>query len=276
MRENKLLGKNNLTPWVAHHLYTRTFFLKDKKLSKRDQLAFDYFVKQGEKHWAELRSRMSRGHVALALHRLGQKEVPKLVTRCLKENAKVTEEQGMFWKDREGEGWFWWQAPIETQAMMIEAFREVDQDAKAVDDCQVWMIKQKQVGDWKTTKATADAVYALLRGGRNLLGSDALVKIALGGKEVKPGKVKAGTGFYESRFVGEAVKPELGKIELTKTDEGVSWASVHWQYLEDIAKVTKAEGQQLKLEKALFVRKNTDKGPVLMPLEGAVQAGPSS
>lgn len=273
LRENKLLGKNNLRPWVAHHLYTRTFFLKDKKLSKRDQLAFDYFVKQGEKHWAELRSRMSRGHVALALHRLGQKEVPKLVTRSLKENAKVTEEQGMFWKDREGEGWFWWQAPIETQAMMIEAFREVDQDAKAVDDCQVWMIKQKQVGDWKTTKATADAVYALLRGGRNLLGSDALVKIALGGKEVKPGKVEAGTGFYESRFVGEAVKPELGKIELTKTDEGVSWASVHWRYLEDMAKVTKAEGQQLKLEKALFVRKNTDKGPVLMPLEGAVQVG---
>jgi hypothetical protein len=273
LRENKLLGENNLTPWVAHHLYTRTFFLKDKKLSKRDQVAFDYFVKQGETHWAELRSRMPRGHVALALHRLGQKEVPKLVTRSLKENAKVTEEQGMFWKDREGEWWFWWQAPIETQAMMIEAFREIDQDAKAVDDCQVWMIKQKQVGDWKTAKATADAVYAFLRGGRNLLGSDALVKIALGGKEVKPEKLEAGTGFYESRFVGEAVKPELGKIELTKTDEGVSWASVHWQYLEDMAKVTKAEGLQLKLEKALFVRKNTDNGPVLTPLEGAVQVG---
>jgi 5-hydroxyisourate hydrolase-like protein (transthyretin family) len=273
LRKDKNLDAMNLTPWVAHHLYTRTFFLKDKKLSQRDKVAFDYFAGQAKKHWVELQSRMSRAHVALALHRLGDKEIPNLVTRSLKENAKVTEEQGMFWKDREGEGWWWWQAPIETQAMMIEAFREIDQDAKAVDDCQVWLIKQKQVGDWRTTKATADAVYSLLMGGRNLRGSDALLKISLGGAEVKPEKVEAGTGFYESRFVEDAVKPALGKIELTKIDEGVSWASVHWQYLEDIGKVTKNEGAQLKLEKKLFVRKNTDKGPVLMPLEGAVQVG---
>ncbi|MDF1713952.1 MAG: alpha-2-macroglobulin family protein [Akkermansiaceae bacterium] len=274
LKKTKGLGRMNLTPWVAHHLYTRTLFLKDKKLSQRDQVAFDYFTGQANQYWAELSSRMSRGHIALALHRLDVKEVPNLIARSLKENAKVTEEQGMFWKDSEGGGWYWWQAPIETQAMMIEVFREVSADKQAVDDCQVWMIKQKQVGDWKTTKATADAVYALLLGGRNLLSSDALLEVTLAGNEVKPDKVEAGTGFYESRIVGKAVKPELGKIELTKTDEGVSWASVHWQYLEDMAVVTKAEGNQLKLEKTLFVRRNTDEGPVLMPMnKGQVQVG---
>lgn len=273
LKKTKGLGKMNLTPWVAHHLYTRTLFLKDKKLSQRDQVAFEYFSEQANQYWAELSSRMSRGHVALALHRLGEKEVPNLIARSLKENAKVTEEQGMFWKDSDGEGWHWWQAPVETQAMMIEVFREVSGDIQAVDDCQVWMIKQKQVVDRKTTKATADAVYALLMGGRNLLGSDALLKVSLGGKEVKPEKVEAGTGFYESRIVGESVKPELGGIELTKIDEGVSWASIHWQYLEDLAVVSKEEGNQLKLEKTLFLRKNTDEGPVLMPINGEVQVG---
>ncbi|MDA7907321.1 hypothetical protein N9B19_00405 [Akkermansiaceae bacterium] len=272
LKKTKGLGRMKLTPWVAHHLYTRTLFLKDKKLSQRDQVAFDYFTGQANQYWAELSSRMPRGHITLALHRLDVKEVPNLIARSLKENAKVTEEQGMFWKDSEGGGWYWWQAPIETQAMMIEVFREVSADKQAVDDCQVWMIKQKQVGDWKTTKATADAVYALLLGGRNLLSSDALLEVTLAGNEVKPDKVEAGTGFYESRIVGKAVKPELGKIELTKIDEGVSWASVHWQYLEDMAVVTKAEGNQLKLEKTLFVRRNTDEGPVLMPMnKGQVQ-----
>ncbi|MFC7335718.1 alpha-2-macroglobulin family protein [Haloferula chungangensis] len=266
-------GQNHLSPWVAHHLYTRTFFLKDKALNQRDKVAFDYFADQAREYWVSLASRMSRAHAALALHRLGDKEVPQLVTRSLKEHAKITEEQGMFWKDGEGEGWWWWQAPIETQAMMIEAFREIDADDKAVDDCQVWLIKQKQVADWKTTKATADAVYSLLMGGRNLLGSDALLKISLGGEEVKPEMIEAGTGFYESRLVEEAVKPELGKIELEKSDDGVSWASVHWQHLEDMSKVTSDEGNQLKLEKSLFIRKNSDKGPVLMPLDGPVQVG---
>ena len=269
----KLLDQENLDERIAHHLYTRTFFLKDRALKAEDKVAFDYFTGQAKKHWTKLGSRMSRAHVALALHRLGDKEVPALVTRSLKEHAVIDEEQGMYWKDSEGEGWWWWQAPIETQAMMIEAFREIDADAKAVDDCQVWLIKQKQVGDWKTTKATADAVYSLLRGGKNLLGSDALLKISLGGQEVKPEAVEAGTGFYESRFVQEAVKPELGKIALTKTDAGVSWASVHWQYLEDMAKVTSHGGKQLTLEKSLFLRKNTDKGPVLVPVAGAVKVG---
>ncbi|MCW1925573.1 MG2 domain-containing protein [Luteolibacter arcticus] len=271
--EHKLLGNENLDPEIAFHLYLRTFFLKDKALKAGDKVAFDYFAGQARKHWTKLGSRMSRAHVALALHRLGDKEVPALITRSLKEHATVNEEQGMYWKDRDGDGWWWWQAPVETQAMMIEAFRDIDADTKAVEDCQVWLLKQKQVSDWKTTKATSDAVYALLRGGKNWLASDAVLKISLGGTEVKPESVEAGTGFYESRFAGEAVKPELGKIELKKEDEGVSWASVHWQYLEDMAKVTSHGQSSMTLEKSLFLRKNTDKGPVLEPLNGPVKVG---
>jgi hypothetical protein len=271
--EHKVLDRNHLDPHIALYLYTRTFFLKDKALQADAKVAFDYFTAQAQEHWTTLGSRMSKAHVALALHRLADKEIPSLVTRSLKEHAVTGEELGMYWKDREGEGWWWWQAPVETQAMMIEAFREIDQDEKAVEDCQVWLIKQKQVQDWKTTKATADAVYSLLRGGENLLASDALVKISLGGQEVKPESVEAGTGFYETRFADAAVKPELGRIELEKTDKGVSWASVHWQYLEDMAKVTPHDGTPLHLEKSLFLRKNTDKGPVLVPVEGVVNVG---
>jgi hypothetical protein len=179
----------------------------------------------------------------------------------------------MFWRDSEGEGWWWWQAPIETQAMMIEVFREVGGDEQAVEDCQVWLIKQKQVADWKTTKATADAVHSLLMGGRNLLGSDALLKVRLAGQEVDPGKVEPGTGMYEKRFVGAEVKPELGDVVLDKSDDGVAWASLHWQYLEDVGKVTADGGAQLQLDKQLFVRRDTDKGPVLEPVKGPLEVG---
>ena len=63
----------------------------------------------------------------------------------------------------------WYHAPIETQAVMIEAFDEVANDPNAVEECKVWLLKQKQTQNWKTTKATADAVYALLLRGDNLL-----------------------------------------------------------------------------------------------------------
>ena len=100
-----------------------------------------------------------------------------------------------------------------------------------------------------------------------------MIEISLGGTVVKPEKVEAGTGFYETRFAGPAVKPEFGEITVTKKDQGVSWASVHWQYLEDMGKVTEHNLTPLKLEKKLFVRRNTDKGPVLDEVKGPVAVG---
>jgi hypothetical protein len=120
------------------------------------------------------------------------------------------EEMGMFWRELEF-SWWWYRAPIETQAVMIEAFDEVMNDAQAVEDCKVWLLKQKQTQDWKTTKATADAVYALLLRGTNLLASTELVQVTLGGTVIEPQNVEAGTGFYEQRFAAGEIKPADGR-----------------------------------------------------------------
>src|SRR3989454_1712285 len=69
---------------------------------------------------------------------------------------------------------------------MIEAFDEVMGDRQAVEECKVWLLKQKQTQDWKTTKATADAVYALLLRGKDILASDKLVEVTVGGIPLFP------------------------------------------------------------------------------------------
>jgi hypothetical protein len=164
---------------------------------------------------------------------------------------------------------------------MIEAFDEVMGDLPAVEDCRVWLLKQKQTQDWKTTKATADAIYSLLLRGRDILASDKLVEVTLGGTLIKPQAsregtapaIEAGTGFYEKKFSAGDIKPKLGEITVRKVDEGVSWGSVHWQYLEDMTKVTPYEGTPLKLKKTLYTKVTTPKGPVLEPVKGALQVG---
>ena len=204
----------------------------------------------------------------------------------------TNEELGMFWRETEL-SWWWYRAPIETQALMIEAFDEVMADAQAVEECKVWLLKQKQTQDWKTTKATADAVYALLLRGRDLLASDKLVEVTVGGMSVTPSpalrapsppagargrqeasqRVEPGTGFYERRFAGSDIKPKLGEITVKKVDAGVAWGSVHWQYLEDMSKVTAHEGTPLKLKKTLFTKVNSKNGPVLQSVKGALSVG---
>ena len=156
---------------------------------------------------------------------------------------------------------------------MIEAFDEVTGDAQAVEDCRVWLLKQKQTQDWHTTKATADAIYSLLLRGADMLSSDALVQVALGGQWIVPEQIEAGTGFYEERFVRGEITPSMGQITVKKTDPGVSWGAVHWQYLEDMSKVTPYEGTPLQLVKTLYVKQTTDKGQVLYPVQGPLAVG---
>jgi len=263
---------NHLTETIAFYLYGRSFFLKDQAIAKNHREAVDYFLGQARQYWLALANRQSQGHLAVALNRFGDQNTPQAIMKSIKERSVSNEEMGMFWRDLEF-SWWWYRAPIETQALMIEGFDEVMHDTTAVEDCKVWLLKQKQTQDWKTTKATADAIYALLLRGANNLASDALVSVSLGGREIKPEKVEAGTGFYEQKFPGSEVKPALGTISVKKVDEGVAWGSVHWQYLEDMTKVTPHEGTPLKLHKALFLKKTTNKGPVLEAVKGPLNVG---
>lgn len=256
----------------ALYLYARSFFLERRPVAGEHQPAVDFFRTLAKKDWPKL-PRLSQAHIALGLKRFGDKETPTAIVTSLLERSVNEEELGRYWRDTE-QHWWWYRAPIETQAMMIEALREIKQDQTAADDCRVWLLKQRQTQAWPSTKSTADAIYALLLGGDDLLGSDALVSLSLGGTEVKPEKVEAGTGFYEQRFAGSEVRAEMGTITLTKPDKGVSWGSLHWQYLEDIAKVTPHEDNPLTLKKSLFLKSNGKAGPELKPLAAGAALKP--
>ena len=58
-------------------------------------------------------------------------------------------------------------------------------------------------------------------------------------------------------------------VKLTSTNQATSystsWGAVYWQYFEDLDKITSAE-TPLKVEKKLFIEKNTDEARYLQPL----------
>ena len=262
---------NHLSATMVYYLYGRSFYLSDQRVSASNQTAFNYWQDQAATYWLSL-ERQSQGQAALALKRLGDLDTAGAIMASIREHAVYDDELGMYWRDTE-RSWWWYRAPIETQAVMIEAFDEVEADANAVEDCRVWLLKQKQTQDWETTRATADAVYALLLRGVDWLGSHELVEVALDGQWIEPDYVEPGTGYYEQRWVRSEIEPEMGYITVSKVDEGVSWGSVHWQYLEDMSKITPYEGTPLQLSKELYVKQDSASGEILVPVTDGLSVG---
>jgi len=265
-RKEIKLEDNHINYLHYHYLYTRSYF-KDIAIPVHSKEAVDYFLGQAKKYWLSTNLYM-QGMTSLALHRFGDKIAPASMIKSFSERALHSEEMGMYWKN--DHGYYWYQAPIETQALMIEVYDEVAGDTKSVEDMKVWLLKQKQTQDWKTTKATVEACYALLRRGTDALASSKLVDIKVGNEVIDPtkredAKVEAGTGYFKTAWQANEITADMGKITISKTDEGVAWGAVYWQYFEQLDKITPAE-TPLKLKKDLFLQQNTDRGPVITPV----------
>jgi len=131
-------------------------------------------------------------------------------------------------------------------------------------------LKNKQTNDWKTTKATCEAVYALLLQGTEWLADSEICEITLGNQVIDPKKIdgvdiEAGTGYFKTSWDKSEIKPEMGNVKIKNSNDVIAWGALYWQYFEDLDKITPAE-TPLKLEKKLFKEVITDKGAVIEPI----------
>jgi hypothetical protein len=148
-----------------------------------------------------------------------------------------------------------------------------------VDEMKIWLLKQKQTQNWKTTKATAEACYALLGMGegegkgvpRNAptgiitIGSET---IPYGGSAERQNDLwaEAGTGYFKTNWSGKSVTPDMGRVTVTKDSEGVAWGAVYWQYFENLDKITGVDDNPIKMKREVMLREDTPNGPLLRPL----------
>ena len=275
-----------LTPIGVYALYARSFFKDDAPPQGEAAEAIRWAFDVGRKCWTKLDARLTQGQLAIALARSGDKPTALSIIDSLKQRAMDADVkpsggaragaekdswQGMWWRDPHPGWWSWTYAPIATQTIMIEAFDEVAGDRDAVEALKVWLLSQKRTSQWPGSRGTADAVGALLGRGDNLLASQELVTVTVGGERVNPERVEAGTGFFEERFTRREIQPAMGQIVVAKQDKGVAFGGVHWQYLDDIANVPAAGREELSIEKQLFIKRMTKAGPELVPAakEGA-------
>ncbi len=266
--------KDHLSRMQTHYLYMRSFF-PELKQSKEVEEISNYYLGQMETYW-NTRDLYSKGMIALVLHRNGKTATASKITKALQENSITSEELGMYWKSNTP-SWYWYQAPVETQALMIEVFSEINpdihRDNNTVDNLKVWLLKNKQTNQWSTTKATSEAVYALLLQGTDWLSVTEAVEVTVGDKVIDPSKmddvkVEAGTGYFKTSWNTSEISESQATVTFQKKGEGIAWGGLYWQYFEDLDKITSAE-TPLQLKKKLFLKTNTATGEELSEIKEA-------
>ena len=272
-RDKKTSPVNTLNYYAVQYHYMRSFFT-DKGIPGTYLPAANHYRKEIMQNWIK-GNRMAKGMIALALFRTGDKITAESILKSLEQTAIINDELGMYWKDNTSR-YYWQDAPIETQALLIEAFSLIRGNDKITGALKAWLLRNKQTNHWSSTKSTADACYALLLQGDNWLDTEPVVSVELGTiTTIRPDKTEAGTGYYQKQIPGTGVFPEMGNITVNVQQAQGSksvlpvWGAVYWQYFENLDKITAATGP-LKIKKHVMVTRATKSGAVLEPvIEGS-------
>ncbi len=252
---------------AVHYLYTRSFF-KETKITMQADDAFKYYLALAEAKVLDYGIYKS-GMIGLLLNRYDKKDAARKVTESLLERSLTHEELGMYWN--EGNGFNWYELPIERHAMMIELMVEMGKK-EVVDNLKLWLLRNKQTNHWKTTKATAAAIYALLveeeEGGMSKWVLDAkipTIKVA-GNMMDFSDNTQAGTGYVKRSWDKSEIDMALANVEITNPNDHIGWGGIYWQYFEDMDKVKTFEKTPLKVRKSLYKKVLDDRGEKIIPV----------
>jgi TonB-dependent SusC/RagA subfamily outer membrane receptor len=268
------LARKHISTIHLQYLYMRSALGRGDE-SEALAEAIRYYMDQSKTWWQDF-SLLQKAMTVLIHLRSGDHAFATAVIGSLKEHAIIDHEKGMYWKENVA-GVSWFDSPVETHAMLMEAIAASDahnsaltgeQRTKVLDDLRLWLLRNKQTTNWKSTKATTEAVYALLTSGNEWVTPANDVRVMIGNEVIESSVVDAehGTGYFTRSWDGQAIQKVMGNVTITKQEDGgVSWGALYWQYFENLDRIPPAN-TPLTLKKHLFVVNTTAAGAVLTPV----------
>ncbi len=221
------------------------------------------------KHWKS-HSPYLKGYLALTLQRMDRAKDAKLVWASVMDSAKTTEEEGTHWA-AEDRSWLWYNDRIETHAFALQVLMQLEPDDARRHGLVQWLLINKKLNHWKSTRATAEVVYALVKYLEKEKGLGVREEVNV---EVGPRKVQM--VFQPDQFTGkknqvvipgaEVDAKTMSRITVTKPTKGFAFASATWHFATDKLP-EEARGDFFSVSRRYYKRERTGREAVLKPLE---------
>jgi hypothetical protein len=234
-------------------------------ISKGDQTrTLDYVFK----HWKKLPP-LSKSHLALALKRGGRAEDAKLVFDSVLDRAKHDDERGTYFAPEE-RSWLWYNDTVETAAFVLRTLGELEPGHAKEKGFVQWLFLNKKLSHWKSTKATSEAVYSLVRylSREKELGVREAATVRIGARErtfsFEPDRYE-GRGHW--RIAGPEIEPKADAVvKVEKATPGLMFASATWHFSTEKLPA-RGDSDFFAVERRFFRRIAGRDGFKLEPLE---------
>lgn len=223
------LKKYTWRPINIDYLYMRSLY------GKANTEAYRFYYANALKEYTRYDNLYTQAQLALVFHRHGDRRQARDLIRRLKEKAIYSDEMGMYWRDNTGSYW-WYQRPVETQALLIQAFAEVSPgDSASIGQMQQWLLKQKQTTHWGSDIATTDAIRSLMVGRPSATEGNAVSMSVFGAPLAAPSQ--GPEGYRSERWDGARLDSlralASSDIAIVGSGRGMAWGSVMYQFLDE-------------------------------------------
>lgn len=251
-------GARYTTPSATALQYLYLIALSGEKVPDTHRKAYLYFLDK-VKGLLQLGSVAEKSQAAVILWKNGRTSQAEEFVASLREYLVQEPELGAHFAFLD-EACQWGMMPIPTHVQAMEAFRCVGGQDALLEEMKLWLLKQKQTTSWTSSVATADAIYALLMQGRNLLEDSREVRITLGNRVIHTSDAAmAGLNYVKETFAGGSAEVDVRQLTVDNRSEGMAWGAVYAQYLIPISEV-KQQGGALSVQKQLFVERVNAQG----------------
>lgn len=240
--------------------YLYLIAISNQSVPKANKSAYDYFMSMVGKDISS-KSISNKAHTAVILNKAGRVSEANKYIASIKEYMLSSDERGVYF-DLNDRPFIWGTHPISVHVDVMEALNVIGGHAETVEEMKLWLLRQKQTTSWNSSVSTADAIYALLCSGSQMLTSDAEVKINIAGtvmNTTQEPSSSVGLGYIKQSFMEGSKEVKAKSIRVEKLQDGIAWGAAYAQYMSPISDV-KQHGGELSVDKKLYVERVLDGG----------------
>ncbi len=197
-----------------------------------------------------------KAYLAYTYLRVGNKKRANEILDMAMDGAREDPLTGVYWTP-EKYSWLWYSDTVEKHAFFLRTLQELRPTDKRIPGMVQWLLFNRKGNVWKSTKASASAVYALLDflNKQGALFSDENFKVKWG-SDIYSAVVKADDWLEKPlrwQKTGFSITEDNNSTLIEKKGKGIAFSSLVWIYSTDQLPEASAPGI-IELQREFYKR----------------------